>query len=54
MSTHMPGFRSFLHHFVLDKLAPSSIRVTKLNAMIPVLFEMILVPVPIPLNGLQC
>ena len=32
MSTHLPGFRSFficffLHHFVLAKLATSSIRV---------------------------
>ena len=30
MSTHVPGFHSFqgvLHHFILAKLAPSSIRV---------------------------
>ena len=35
MSTHMPGFLSFvscLHHFVLAKLATSSIRVTALQA----------------------
>ena len=27
MSTHVPGYQSFLHHFVLAKLATSSIRV---------------------------
>ena len=27
MSTHMPGFQSFLRHFVLAKLANGSIRV---------------------------
>ena len=35
MSTHMPGFQSFLlgflHCFVLDKLANSSTRVNKYN-----------------------
>ena len=27
MSTHVPGYSDFLHHFVLTKLATSSIRV---------------------------
>ena len=27
MSTHMPGFQFFFHHFVLAKLAISSVRV---------------------------
>ena len=34
MSTHLPGFQSFsnfLHHFVLAKLATSSIRVKQLS-----------------------
>ena len=34
MSTHLPGFTSFsrfLHHFVLTKLATSSIRVKDLH-----------------------
>ena len=34
MSTHLPGFQSilgFLHHFVLAKIATSSIRVNPFN-----------------------
>ena len=36
MSTHMPWFELFsglLHHFVIAKLATSSIRVKKLNVI---------------------
>ena len=38
MSTHLPGFQSFygfLHHFVLAKLATSSIRVNSRQVYIP-------------------
>ena len=39
MSTHVPGFKSFsgcLHHFVLAKLATSSIRVNRVCVQIAI------------------
>ena len=46
MSTHLPGFGSFLHYFVLVKLATSSIRVKvyieslrEYNSLIKIFFK---------------